>query len=229
MSIEDFDLNISRFGELLQRITANMASGVILERVPPLDLWNMFEADLMVLRDLAGRLKETMLFLNPERVPTIERRFRALMQPINGFKDILFQKSEEPLANSRLALEQLRKALIEGSDFLDLTKEMRNNPSKGISEVLKLREIYKAKEYVSSVSIPETVYARFAGLRRNLESLKLRVSDLERAIGELSKSIENVQEEIAKFRPVAVEQVAEKEGSEPSLVVKDKKESSPPS
>jgi len=206
-----------------------MASGVILERVPPSDLWNMFEADLTVLRDLAGHLKETMLFLNPEKVPTIEKCFRALTQPINAFKDILFQKSEEPLANSRLALEQLRKALVEGSDFLDFTKEMRKNPSVGISEILRLREIYKAKEYVSSVSIPETVYARFAGLRRNLESLKLRVSDLEQAIGELGKSIENVQEEIARFRPVAVEPSAEKEGSEPSLVVKDRKETSPPS
>jgi len=223
MAIEDYGLNISQFEELLQKITANMASGIIFERLPPSELWSRSETDVTSLRGLAERLKETMLILKPERAPTIEKRFRALLQPLNDFREILFQKSDDPLANSRLALELLRRAVMEGSDFLDVAKEIRKNPSESILAVLKLKEIYGAKEYLSTITIPETVYARFTDLRRNLEDFKIHISDLEQALGELKKHLDSVQEEISKFRPPSTEaSLNDKKSLEPALTAGDK-------
>jgi len=233
MIIEDYGLNISRFEELLQKITSNITSGIIFEKLTPSELWEKSEADVMSLQSLAEQLKELMLVLKPERAPTIERRTKALLQPLNDFREMLFRRSDDLLANSKLALEELRKAVMEGSNFLDLAKEIKGNPSESIAEVLKLKEVYDTKEYLSAIPVPEAAYVRFVGLRRNMENLKLSISSIERILGELRKNLDHVAEEISKFRPLSIEKSKEepkksedtskeKTVSEPTLLSEDK-------
>ncbi len=227
MAIEDYGLHIDELEELLRKISTNIIGDITSERLPPLELWGRAEASVASLRGAAESLRETMLILKPEIKPTIEKRYRALMQPLNNFRETLFQKSDNPLANSRLALEELRKALLEGSDFLKLAREIRKKPSETIMEILKLKEVSGAKEYLSTVPVPEVVYLRFAGLRKQMENLKLRVSDLERALEEVKTHIDKVQDEISKFRPHSIEEAEEKPAekeeavSEPTLVHED--------
>jgi len=230
MTIEnDYDRYIGEFEELLQKIATEITSSVLLERILPRDLWNKAEPSVMSLRGLAEKLTEIMYLLKPEKTPTIEKRFRELIQPLNAFKDLLFEKAEHPLTNSKLALEKLREAMEKGSDFLTLAKNIRNEPSKGIMEILKLKEVYGAKEYISTVPVPETIHLRFVGLKNELENLTF---DLERALGEVRTHLSKIQEEIAKFRPSPSEVSKEKRGEpeessevstpEPTLIRKDR-------
>ena len=205
MAIENYGQNVAKLEELLQKITATMTSAMVLEKLPPSDLWNRSESDVVAFQSLAGRLRDSMLVLKPEIAPTIRRRTEALLQPLNSFRDILFRKSDSPLANSKVALEELRVVVMEGSNFLDLAKDVKKNPSESISAVLKLKEVYEAKEYLSAVPAPEAAYVRFVALGKTLEKLRLRVSDLERALGELRENINSVQEEMSKFRPQPIE------------------------
>jgi len=232
MVFEDFASSISQFEELLQKITANMTAGVVFEKLPPVELWKRSEVDVTNIQSLAGHLRELMLTLKPEKAPTIRKRTHALLQPLSNFRETLFRRSDDPLAASKLALEELRKAVVEGSNLLDLAKEIDKKPSESISAVLRLKEVYDAKEYLSAIPVPEATYARFTGLRKNVENLKLSVANLERALAEVRKNLDGVLEETSKYRPSRIEEPGTKQAetpmpareeasSQPSLVSED--------
>jgi len=224
-------VNLSKFEELLQEISASTTSGVISERMSPSDIWKKSEADVTTLRNLAEQIKKSMLILKPEKASTIEKLSATMLQSLSKFKEFLFQKGEQAL-NSKLALDELRRAMIEGSSLLDLAKEIKNNPSEGIVAILKLKEVYDSKEYLSAIPVPEVTYVRFASLKNDIESLKLAVTNLERQLSELRTNLDSVVEEISKFRVLPAEKTRGKpeeaeEASdedfdpEPSLITKE--------
>jgi len=194
---------------------------VIFERLPPAEIWNRSESSATTLRDLAERIRECMLLLKPERTATIEARFKAVLDPLNAFKDVLFQKTGDPIANARQALEQLRRSAMEGSELVKLAKEVESSPSGVISEVLRLREVYGAKEYISAIPVPELVHNRLLSLNRQISSLRSHISSLEKALAEVNAQLNVVEEEIKKFHSSATEIGAEgreeaKDVSEPA-------------
>jgi len=201
--IEDYNLKISQFEELLQRITSDITSNVVLEKLAPSEIWERSQRNVTLLRDLAKQLRDFMLLLKPERAPTIKRRVEALLKPLSIFEDILLRKSEGSPDDSRLALDELRRAAVEGANFLELVKEIRDNPSESIATILRLKEVYDAKEYLSAISIPEATYVRFEGLKKEIKNLRLSIASIERALEDLKHSLEGVAAEISKFRPIS--------------------------
>jgi len=211
--IQDYDLKISHFEDLLQRITADTTSSVVLEKMAPSEVWNRSQRDVTLLRDLAKQLKDFMLLLKPERAPTIKKRIEALLKPLSIFEDILLRKPEGSPADSRVALDELRKAAMEGTNFLELAKEIRDNPSEGIATLLRLKEVYDAKEYLSAVSVPEATYVRFEGLKKEIKNLRLSIISMERALKDLKHNLDVVSAEVSKFRPLSGEKTREERGS----------------
>jgi len=203
--IQDYDLKISQFEDLLQRITADTTSSVVFEKMTPSEVWKQSQRDVTSLRELAKELKDFMLILKPERAPTIKKHIEALLKPLINFEEILLQKPEGSPADSRLALDELRKAVMEGSNFLELAKEIRDNPSESIATLLKLKEVYDAKEYLSAISVPEATYVRFEGLKKEIKNLRLSIINMERALEELKHSLNAVASEVSKFRPLSEE------------------------
>jgi len=215
MSFEDYSRCISEFEGLLQKIAADITSGVIFERLPPTELWSRAEPLVSSLRSLAERLTESMMLLKPEKTPTIERCLEATVKPLDDFKEVLFQKSDDPLANSGIALEHLRRAMVKGSDLLQLAKAIKARPSEVIMKIMKFKEIYKTKDYISSIPVPEATHIRFMGLKKQLENLRFQISSLERALEELRAQLDAVQNEIARFRPTFTEATSEGESQKP--------------
>ena len=211
--IQDYEVKISQFENLLQRITTDMTSSVVLEKMVPSEVWRRSQRDVTLLRDLAKQLKDFMLLLKPERSPTIKRHVEALLKPLSNFEDILLRKSEGSPADSRVALDELRRAAIEGSNFLDLAKEIRDNPSEMISTLFRLKEVYDAKEYLSAVSIPEATFVRFEGLKKEIKNLRLSIVNMERALKDLKNGLDMVSAELSKFRPLSEGETQEEPGS----------------
>jgi hypothetical protein len=230
--IEDYGLNIGLFEERLQKIEANITGGLVYEKLSPSDLWKRSETDVTSLQKMAEQLKESMLLLKPEKAPSIERCTGALLQPLSIFRETLFRESDDPLADSKFALEELRRAIKEGSNFLDSAKEIMKNPSENILTVLRLKEVYDTKEYLSAVPVPEAAQVQFVGLRRNIENLKISIFHAEAALRELKKNLDVTVQETMKFRSPTPEKSEEKPpkpetssevmtGSEPTLITKD--------
>jgi uncharacterized coiled-coil protein SlyX len=218
--IEDFTGNMNRFEGLLQKVTADTASSIVSERLSTSEIKERFESDVTSLGSLAEQLKQFMLILKPEKAPTIKKRAVALLQSLGNFKEMLARKPED-LPNSKLALEELRRAVTEGSNLLDLAKEIKIAPSETIATVLKLKEIYDTKEYLSAIPVPEAVHVRFTSLKKDIEKLKLSMSSLERSVSELRGNLDHIVEELSKFRPSSTEETEEEIGSEPTLTSED--------
>lgn len=205
MVLEDYGRRIDELESVLQKVVTDIPSGAFFERLPPVELWSIAKAPITLLKNLAESFREDMLVLKPEETPLIERRFDALIQPLNAFKEILFQKTTDPLANSRLALEQLRKAMVGGSEFLILAKEIRDSPSPIIKDILRLREVYEAKEYVATIRSPEAFQMRLTRLVKHVEALSASLTSLERAVNAVREHLNIIREESLKFRSAPVE------------------------
>ena len=204
--IQDYEVKIGQFEELLQRITTEIISNVLLEKMPASEVWSRSRKDIISLIDLTEHLRGLMLLLKPERAATIKRRAEATLKPLKAFEDILLGKAEGIPADSKRALEELRKATAEASELLELAKEIRDKPSEGISMLLRLKEVYDAKNYLSAVSIPEVMYVRLESLKREIGNLKISIVHVEQALSELKQNLETVLDEISKFRPLRKEE-----------------------
>ncbi len=114
---EEFSQTINEFEEILQRIASDVASGVIFEKLTPSELLRKTEHYINNLKDSAMNSEELMLILRLDKAYTVKASCKNFTQTLTTFKNILLQNSPDPLANSRLAFEQLRKALTDGSDL----------------------------------------------------------------------------------------------------------------
>ncbi|MGQ9566069.1 MAG: hypothetical protein ACUVT5_05940 [Candidatus Bathyarchaeales archaeon] len=196
---KEFSEMLKEFEENLQRLATDIATGVLFERLPPMDLWKRAEAPVTRLKNLAEKCKEHMLILKPEQATAIEERFNAFSQGLTNFRDILFQNSADPLANSRLAFDQLRHTVVEGSEFLMQTREVKENPSSLISEILRLREVLEAKGTVVTIEAPETVQPMLERIMRDVELLRTSLAALERAVQDMKERVRTLQDDSLRF------------------------------
>jgi len=196
---EDFNRLEKEFEKTLQQLATNITTGVLFERLPPMDLWKHAETDVTRLKELAESCKELMLVLKPGEAATIEQRFSVFFQGLTNFREILFQNSSEPLTNSRLAFEQLRSAVVDGSEFLLLAKEVRDNPSPLISEVLRSREILESGGRMVTIEASESIRPMLERLSRDIENLRSALTALERAVSEVRERVSVLQENSLQF------------------------------
>lgn len=180
--LEEVKELLTSFERAINDVALEITSGTLIERFPPQELWGRAEKKIASLSSIASNLKEIALTFKPEVAHTIERHYESMMQRLNNFRDILFQKTTEPLTNSRLALEQLRLALVDASDFLVLTKDAQNNPSPAMREIHMLK--YKATA-VQTLTEMETKVGDLTKSTHELEKLK----------GELEQKIETLKAE----------------------------------
>jgi uncharacterized coiled-coil protein SlyX len=139
-----------------------------------------------------------MLILKPEIAPTIKAKYKNLAQTLTTFKDILLQNTSDPVANSRLAFEQLRKALTDGSDFLFLMREVRDNPSPLINYLLNFKKVSETKGSVINIQASEDIQPLIKYVLDHIEELSTGLTELEKRIGEIKQSVQELQEKSLK-------------------------------
>ncbi len=200
---------IDEFEKALQELTNDIADGTIFEDLSPTYIWRQTAALVTRLKNLSGDFKEPMLMMKPEKTSVIEKLFENSIQALNAFKEILFQETSDPDTNSKLAIEQLKKGTSECSEFLDLAKQIRDNPSPIIEEILKLREVYETKEYLATVQAPRAFQERLNLLSENIDTLSASIVSLEKALETIKKQLSDVREASLKFRSATKEMTSD--------------------
>ena len=195
---EELDRRIGEFEQLLQKIASAIASGVLSEKLPPSKLLEKTEKYVTRLSEVAISNQESMLILRPEKTPTIKAKYRNLTQTLTTFKDILLQNTSDPVANSRLAFEQLRKALTDGSDYLFLMREIRDNPSPLINHMLDLKEAAGKKGSATRIRAAEDTKPLTEYVMKHIEELNTGLTELEKRIAEIRQVARELQEESLK-------------------------------
>lgn len=197
--VKDLESKISHLENLLESISRNILANVFYEEASPSKLLSDSEDYINNVKRTTEEIKDLILILKPERAPSIKRTFREFIQPINSFVNAL-KEAEQTQSTPKISLEYLRKALAQSQEFINLAKEVAKDPSKSIAEILRLKEISDAKNYISRVYVPEAVHMRLEYFKRNMESFKTHVLNLEQSAKELLKHISRLEEEISKFQ-----------------------------
>jgi len=192
---EKFTLQLSQFEENLQKLAKDIASGVIFERLEPNELWKRSEETVTKLMELLESLHEKMLILKPEKAPIIESQCGNMANSLRNFKEILFQKTPEPLANSRLAFEQLRKAVTDGSDLLVLMRQIRDEPNPVIDAIIRLKTAAEIKGPVLTIEAPKELQPMIEKIFKHIEAIRASIISAERALGEMKVHLRNMQQE----------------------------------
>ena len=192
---KEFNQVIGEFEEILQKIASDVASGLIFEKLAPSELLNATEPYTKVLKDLAIRSEELMRILKPEKTHTISVSCKNFTQTLTTFNDILHQKSPDPLANSHLAFEQLRKALTDGSDLLFLMRDIRDNPSPLMDTLITLRRASETKGSIINIQAAEEVKPVIKYVLSRIDEFRAVLMGLEKKVGEMKQIMRELQEE----------------------------------
>lgn len=218
MVYEKFRTQLSQFEENLQKLAKDIASGIIFERLEPNELWKKAEETVTNLTQLLESLHEKMLILKPEKAPLIESQYVNMAKSLRNFKEILFQKTSDPLANSRLAFEQLRKAVTDGSDLLVLMRQIRDEPSQIIDAILRLKAAAETKGPVVTIEAPKEVQPMLEKIFKHIEAARASVISAEKALGEVKEHLRNMQRECLQINNTKKEEtVAESSKNEKQL------------
>jgi hypothetical protein len=196
---EEFDGKIGEFEGILQKIASDIASGILSEKLSPSELLRKTENYISRLNDLVTGSGELMLILKPERAYTIKSSNKNLTQALTTYKDILLQNTPDPLANSRLAFEQLRRALTDGSDFLFLMREVRDNPSSLIDTIINFKRASEAKSSVISIQAREDVEPLIRYVLTRIDDFRAALIGLEKKVDEMRQIMRELQEESLKI------------------------------
>ena len=195
MVYEKFRMQLTQFEENLQKLAKDIASGIIFEKLEPNELWKKAEETVTNLTQLLESLHEKMLILKPEKAPLIESQCTNMAKSLQNFKEILFQKTSDPLANSRLAFEQLRKAVTDGSDLLVLMRQIREEPSRIIDAILRLKTAAETKGPVVTIEAPKEVRLIIEKLFKHIEAVRASIISAEKALGEVKEQLGKMQHE----------------------------------
>ena len=195
---EEFSEKISEFEEIIQKIASDVASGAIFEKLPPSELLNKTERCINRLKDLATEREETMVILKPEKAYKVKALCKKFIQTLTTFKDILLQNSPDPLANSRLAFEQLRKTLTDGSDLLLLMRDVRDNPSPLMDALITLKKASETKGSVINIQASEETQPLIKYVLGHIDELRAALMGLEKKVGEMKQIMRELQEESLK-------------------------------
>jgi hypothetical protein len=195
---EEFNEKISEFEEIIQKIASDVASGAIFEKLPPSELLKKTEHYVNRLGDLATQSEEIMVILKPEKAYTTKASCKNFTKTLTTYKGILLQNSPDPLANSRLAFEQIRKALTDGSDLLLLMRDVRDNPSPLMDALITLKKASETKGPVISIQASEETQPLIKYVLGRIDELRAALMGLEKKVGEMKQIMRELQEESLK-------------------------------
>ncbi|MDH7478194.1 MAG: hypothetical protein QHH17_07430 [Candidatus Bathyarchaeota archaeon] len=196
---EEFSEKISEFEGILQKIASDIASGALSEKLPLSELLGKTEDSIGRLKDLVASSETLMLILKPERAYTIKSKSKNLTQALTTYKDILLQNTPDPIANSRLAFDHLRKALTDCSDFLFLMREVRDNPSPLIDAIINFKKASEAKSSVISIQAKEDVEPLIKYVLTRIDDFRAALIGLEKKVDEMRQILRELQEESLKI------------------------------
>jgi hypothetical protein len=195
---EEFNEKISEFEEIILKIASDVASGAIFEKLPPSELLKKTEHYVNRLGDLATQSEEIMVILKPEKAYTTKASCKNFTKTLTTYKGILLQNSPDPLANSRLAFEQIRKALTDGSDLLLLMRDVRDNPSPLMDALITLKKASETKGPVISIQASEETQPLIKYVLGRIDELRAALMGLEKKVGEMKQIMRELQEESLK-------------------------------
>ena len=186
--LERFSDRINELESIVRDMAVDITTGAIVERLPPKEIWEKAGERVSMIMALTSELKEYLLIVNPEKAPTVSKYSNSIRERLDKFREILSKESVSPLDSSRRGLDELRKALVDISDFLSFCKEARTFPSPVIGEIIQLKG-------TRAVGVSEELWARMDRLLEIIRSMQSAYRDVVGITSRLEGQIEALRED----------------------------------
>ncbi|RJS80951.1 hypothetical protein DRO47_03480 [Candidatus Bathyarchaeota archaeon] len=196
---DELNNQIESFEKLAQKVTLEIIDNTVFQKASLSEVRGKAEASINELKDLAYRMKENMLTLKPEKHLTIEKVYRSVVEPLDDFGETISKETGEA-SIPREALEKLRRAVINGSELILLAKNIVADPSRSLTEIMRLKEIAEAKEYISMVSAPEALLTRIRSVLEEVEDLESAISILQSRLEGIRIKVDRIKDALKKIR-----------------------------
>ena len=196
---DELNNQIESFEKLAQKVTLEIIDNTVFQKASLSQVRGKAEASINELKDLAYRMKENMLTLKPEKHLTIEKVYRSVVEPLDDFGETISKETGEA-SIPREALEKLRRAVINGSELILLAKNIVADPSRSLTEIMRLKEIAEAKEYISMVSAPEALLTRIRSVLEEVEDLESAISILQSKLEGIRIKVDRIKDALKKIR-----------------------------
>ncbi|MCD6504488.1 hypothetical protein J7K52_03840 [Candidatus Bathyarchaeota archaeon] len=196
---DELNNQIESFEKLAQKVTLEIIDNTVFQKASVSEVRGKAEASINELKDLAYRMKENMLTLKPEKHLTIEKVYRSVVEPLDDFGETISKETGEA-SIPREALEKLRRAVINGSELILLAKNIVADPSRSLTEIMRLKEIAEAKEYISMVSAPEALLTRIRSVLEEVEDLESAISILQSRLEGIRIKVDRIKDSLKKIR-----------------------------
>ncbi|HDN63202.1 MAG TPA: hypothetical protein ENF56_04485 [Candidatus Bathyarchaeota archaeon] len=196
---DELNNQIESFEKLAQKVTLEIIDNTVFQKASLSQVRGKAEASINELKDLAYRMKENMLTLKPEKHLTIEKVYRSVVEPLDDFGETISKETGEA-SIPREALEKLRRAVINGSELILLAKNIVADPSRSLTEIMRLKEIAEAKEYISMVSAPEALLTRIRSVLEEVEDLESAISILQSRLEGIRIKVDRIKDALKKIR-----------------------------
>lgn len=144
--LDRFGARIDELESVVREIAIDITTGTFVEKLPPQKVWEKTGNRITMVNELTKELREYLFMLKPENVPSIEQQVTGIYERLNSFQET-FKTGATAIGGSQLSIEELRKALVEVSEFISLCRAVKAEPSEIISEILQLREGKKTEVF----------------------------------------------------------------------------------
>lgn len=144
--LDRFGDRIDELESIVREIAIDITTGTFVEKLTPQKVWEKTSNRIMMVNELIKELREYLFILKPENVPSIEQQVTGIYERLNLFQET-FKTGTSAIGGSQLSIEELRKALVEVSEFISLCRAVKAEPSEIINEILQLREGKKTEVF----------------------------------------------------------------------------------
>jgi len=138
--LERFNERIDQLEDVIKQIAIEITTGTFVEKLPPEKVWEKTGDQVNLMVELIKELREYLFVLKPEKVATSEKYTTGIYERLDVFKEYLGVEKDAVVGSSSASMDELRKALVNITEFISYCRRVKNDPNEVISTILDLRD-----------------------------------------------------------------------------------------
>jgi len=138
--LERFNERIDQLEDVIKQIAIEITTGTFVEKLPPEKVWEKTGDQVNLMVELIKELREYLFVLKPEKVATSEKYITGIYERLDVFKEYLGVEKDAVVGSSSASMDELRKALVNITEFISYCRRVKNDPNEVISTILDLRD-----------------------------------------------------------------------------------------
>ena len=190
--LERFDERIDQLEEVIKQIAIEITTGTFVEKLPPEKVWEKTGDQINLMVELIKELREYLFVLKPEKVATSEKYIIGIYERLEVFKEYLGVEKDAVVGSSSASMDELRKALVNITEFISYCRQVKNSPNEVISAILTLRDNQASEQAGISADKLRVMGDKVKETQEYLQEYSKMSAEMENKISDLKTEYDRV-------------------------------------